>query len=556
MSACNQCGNQFAITNEDRKFLAKLSPVIGQRTYQITEPTLCPLCREQRRLAFRNDWNYYRQKCHLCRKSIVSIYSPDKPYKVLCFDCYYGDGWDPLSFGRPFDFSRPFFEQFHDLRLATPRLAIFNTQSDNSEYTVHSSRNRNCYMASSLIDCEQVHYSDFSFTSRDSMDLLFCENMELCYECLNSKECYNSDYLDSCSALTDSVYCFDCHSSNNLIGCVNMRRGEYAILNRPSNREEVSATRAHLYNDAEFRKSFVGKYQRLLSGLPRRHAWLLQCDNVSGNYLTNCKNTFASFDVQTGEDVRYASDCRKIVDCCDVTRMGDGEVLYECKATIDLKFSAFCNLTYQSDNLLYCDNCQATSNSFGCVGIKKQKHCLLNFQYEQSDYEQIVERVIAHMHSTREWGEFFPVTLSPFGYNETKAADLFPLTREEVTSNGWKWSDYEAPRPTAEKILNPADLPASVGLIHDDVCNHTLVCAGSGKLYRVIPNELSFYRKKDLSIPIFSPRERHCRRLARKQPHKLWQRKCAECSATIQAVYSPNSSERVLCGGCYLQMTV
>ena len=31
-----------------------------------------------------------------------------------------------------------------------------------------------------------------------------------------------------------------------------------------------------------------------------------------------------------------------------------------------------------------------------------------------------------------EWGEFFPSTLSPFGYNETVAQEYFPLTREEV----------------------------------------------------------------------------------------------------------------------------
>ena len=33
-----------------------------------------------------------------------------------------------------------------------------------------------------------------------------------------------------------------------------------------------------------------------------------------------------------------------------------------------------------------------------------------------------------------EWGEFFPSSISPFGYNETVAQDYYPMTREEVFS--------------------------------------------------------------------------------------------------------------------------
>jgi hypothetical protein len=36
------------------------------------------------------------------------------------------------------------------------------------------------------------------------------------------------------------------------------------------------------------------------------------------------------------------------------------------------------------------------------------------------------------MKSTGEWGEFFPLSLSLFGYNETVAQDYFPLAQEEA----------------------------------------------------------------------------------------------------------------------------
>ncbi|MCB9806736.1 hypothetical protein H6768_02390 [Candidatus Peribacteria bacterium] len=48
------------------------------------------------------------------------------------------------------------------------------------------------------------------------------------------------------------------------------------------------------------------------------------------------------------------------------------------------------------------------------------------------------------MQSTGEWGEFFPLTLSPFGYNETVAQDYFPISEKEAQKKGYKWkSDDE-----------------------------------------------------------------------------------------------------------------
>ena len=34
--------------------------------------------------------------------------------------------------------------------------------------------------------------------------------------------------------------------------------------------------------------------------------------------------------------------------------------------------------------------------------------------------------------SDGEWGEFFPASLSPFGYNETVANEYYPLSRDSV----------------------------------------------------------------------------------------------------------------------------
>ncbi|MEK7627724.1 MAG: hypothetical protein AAB397_04050, partial [Patescibacteria group bacterium] len=62
---CQNCQNQFVIEPEDFIFYDKI---------QVPAPTFCPECREQRRLAFRNERSLYKRKCDLCGKEMVSIF--------------------------------------------------------------------------------------------------------------------------------------------------------------------------------------------------------------------------------------------------------------------------------------------------------------------------------------------------------------------------------------------------------------------------------------------------------------------------------------------------
>ncbi len=55
-------------------------------------------------------------------------------------------------------------------------------------------------------------------------------------------------------------------------------------------------------------------------------------------------------------------------------------------------------------DLLYCKDCvNSTTDSFGCVSLKKGHHCLLNTPYSQHEYETIIPRLVDHMRSTGEW---------------------------------------------------------------------------------------------------------------------------------------------------------
>src|SRR3989344_5645584 len=112
---CQNCKNEFIIEPEDFDFYARM---------KVPAPTFCPECRFQRRLMFRNAMKLYKRTCGLCSKNILSWISPDKPLIVYCNSCYWSGKWDELSYGREYDLSRWFFEQFKDFLDSVPWPAL------------------------------------------------------------------------------------------------------------------------------------------------------------------------------------------------------------------------------------------------------------------------------------------------------------------------------------------------------------------------------------------------------------------------------------------------
>ncbi|WP_225154321.1 hypothetical protein, partial [Bradyrhizobium sp. NBAIM08] len=118
MSSSHRCavsGQQFVISEQDLEFLERLSPKFGGQRSPLPPPQLCPDERRRRRMAFRNERNLYHRKCDATGKTVVSHFSPDKSVNVYSKAAWWSDDWDPHSFARPIDFSRPFFEQFAEL---------------------------------------------------------------------------------------------------------------------------------------------------------------------------------------------------------------------------------------------------------------------------------------------------------------------------------------------------------------------------------------------------------------------------------------------------------
>ncbi len=546
---CNHCHSPFQVTDEDRRIL---------NIFDVPDPQLCFDCRLQGKMTFYNRRRLYKRKCDLTGKDIVSVYSPDKPFKVYNVADWYSDKWEPMEYGQDFDFSRPFFEQFETLLSRVPQnaLAILG-DNENSDYTNDNYKSRNCYLIFDGEQAEDSYYGETFVYLKDCVDFLFLYRSENCYECLSCENAYNLKYSRFSKNCSDSWFLKDCSSCRNCFGCVNLNQKEYYIFNEPHTKEAYEKFMAEFDSgNCQVIQAMKQKAEALYKKYPVKALRGVQNVNVSGDEVNRSKNVFHSFDCIDLEDCRYCTDCLMGgKDCMDVHVWGGG--MEQCYNDLLIgvnirKILCSIYVSHGASEIYYSIWClQNVQNLFGCVGLRQKQYCILNKQYSKQEYEALLPKIIEHMKKTGEWGEFFPPTISPFAYNETLAQEYFPLSKEEVQQKGWTWSDYEV-ETRADRMVQAHQLPEHIDDIPDDILNWAIVCEISGKPFKIIPQELKFYRQNQLPVPRRHPDQRHLDRFQLKQPYRLFDRNCDKCQSPIQTSYAPEREERIYCEACYL----
>ncbi len=557
---CAHCSTQFTIDPLDLDFYDRVSPTFAGKKYAIPAPKLCFHCRLQRRMSFYNCRSVYKRTCDATKKPIVSIFSPDKPFTVYDKNVWFGDSWDPKSFGVDVDFTRPFLPQVRELAVRTPMLCImhFGEENPNSDYTNDNYKIKNCYLVFDGEQAEDCMYGQTYVMSRSCVDFLFIHRCELCYGCCYCDESYNLRYCRFCKNCSDSWFLRDCIGCRNCFGCANLRQKQYCIWNQQKTKQEYDEFMNVFRSDSHAAVlAMRQKAEEFFKNQPVRATRGEQNQNSFGDNLNNSKNAYYCFDCFAQEDCRYCTNClMSAKDTMDMHVWGDGlEVSYDCCVTgANSRNLLFCyNVSQGCSDILYSLYCsQSSKNLFGCVGLRHAQYCILNKQYSKEEYEQLAARVVEHMIKNGEWGEFFASKYALFGYNETVAQTYFPLTKEEAHKRGWQWCDYEA-AVEAKRSIPAQKLPDSTADIPDDVLDWALVCELTGKPFKLTKQELEFYRTHKLPLPRLHPNERHRQRTLLRNPFRLWARMCGVCGKEIQTSYAPERPERVLCEACYLK---
>ncbi len=545
--SCTQCSASFEITKEDQRFL---------KMFDVPNPTMCPDCRLQRRLCERNTRSLYYRKCDLTGQQIISQYNTDSPFPVYSIDSWLSDRWDGLTYGRAFDFTRPFFPQFQELLNVVPHLALFNTPGtmENSDYNNCTGYLKNCYLICESDYCEDCYYSNLLKKSKDTVDCSVCYECERCYECIDCIGCHSLVCSQDCQNCSSGFFLRNCHGCKDCIGCTNQRNKQYMICNQQYTKEEYEKYRdAFALSSRSGLVKLAAQCDAFFATQPLRATQIERSEGSSGDRMYDSKNAVHCFDVKDIEDCRH---CQRLSltckSCMDFNSWGDrSELVYQCSACGDRAYNTkFCSTCITLRDCEYCLECTNSSDLFGCVGLRHNRFCIFNVQYTEEEYRVLRAKIIEHMKSSGEYGEFFPMSLCAFAYNETFAPDLFPMTKQEVLHRGWRW--YEHKETDKQYLGADVALPETAGEVSDDLCKQILLCKATGKPYKIIPQELKFYRSMNIPVPVLCSDERHRRRVAKRNPYKLFERDCGKCQKKIETTYSLERPEPVYCEECYL----
>ena len=563
-------------------------------------PTFCPECRLQRKFIFRNYHNFYKRKCDLCGRSIISNYSPQSQNKVYCQKCWWSDKWDPFDYGAEPDFSKPFFEQFRDYEKAIPVISLMNDDgigSTNCEYTYDFAEGKNCYLVFTCWNVENSFYCYHTNYVKELADSLGTHNSQLSYETVRCDRCYGCSFVYFCRNSQGCHFCYDLRNCSNCFLSAGLRNKNYYILNKSYSREEYQKILDNYHLDT-FRGQQQAKseFLKVLSKSLRRPAQNSQCVNAVGDDLRNCKNVYDVFAFNDVIDSKFLAFGDTAENCYDAILSAKIRRCYEVITADRSHLSRFSILSWSCSDIFYSNYCHNSSHLFACIGLRNKQYCILNKQYTKQEYEQLVPRIIQQMNDlpyqdkkgrTYRYGEFFPSELSPFCYNETIAQEYFPLTRQQALDQGYTWKDPE-PR-NYQTDIKTDQLPDNIRDVKDDIIGKVIECSHQGQCneqcteaFRIIEPELQFYRRMNLPLPRLCPNCRHYGRLKQRNPLKLWTRQCMcqgqtprgqtpgqayqntsshqhgdnPCPNTFQTSYAPDRPEIVYCEGCYLREVV
>lgn len=548
---CQNCSTQFPIHPEDLDFYDKISPTFNDKKFPVPTPTHCPACRTQRRHAWRNEYNLYARQCDLCEKQMITIYDSPTKFPVYCSTCWWSDKWDAQDHGIDYNPTKTFFQNYLDLQAKVPRMAIWNHSVENSEYTNHSSYLKNCYLTSTAIHSENVYYSRWVIDCRDVADCFQITNCELTYETFYTDGAYRNIHT-YCSDSQECKFTYDCKGCTDLFMCHNLRQKKYCIENTQYSKEEYEKRmqQINLGSHEQFEKYKKQYLDMIKNKAIREHVRLSMCENTTGEMCYKCKNTHESFGCVESQDCRYCHEGVNMKDCYDLCEAADGcELQYETSGCDKGYQLLGCNRSDNCKNSYYLDGCMNLKDCFGCIGLNQKKNCILNKQYSPEEYQKLVAQIVEKMIKDGEWGEFFPVSASTYGYNETTAMEDFPLTKEEVESKGWNWKfiNKGTPKPQTYKV------PDDIKEVPDTITREMLACEKCGKNFKIIAAELNLYRKIGIPVPRKCPTCRREERYKIRAPiHKLIETKCSKCGKPTITSDNPDLPQQIYCEPCYL----
>jgi hypothetical protein len=553
---CQNCKRDFDIKSEDLDFYTK---------FQVPKPTFCPECRFIRRLVFRNERKMFKATDANTGKEIFSLFPNESGRKIVTQEEWFSDTWDAMDYGKEYDFSKSFFTQLFELDKEVPIYALNETAMVRSDYCGNASYLKDCYLIFNSNRTETSMYGNAIDRSKDCVDCSNVGECEICYESFWLANCYQCYFCIMCVESRNMWFSRDCLGCSDCFGCTNLRNQSYCIFNEKYSKEDYHKKIAEMSLDTREGIDEARKVAReFWDTQPHKFHQGIRNQNSSGAYVSECNNVVDCYLIRQSENLKY---CQYMVvpgnkDCMDASVWGENtELCYETSVCGDkaynLKFSWDCWPNVRDSE--YSIHLKSCADCFGCVGLRNKQYCILNKQYSKEEYEALVPRIKKHMDEMPyvdaqgliyKYGEFFPIELSMFGYNNTPAQEQFPITKEEAVAKNYPW--IEVAKGNYAITMNASDVNGDIAQVDESILKEVLGCGLCSGAYRVQVNELSFLKKENLPLPNMCPECRHKRRISDRLRPVLYHRICDNgCGNEFDTAYPPETKNPVFCETCY-----
>jgi len=369
---CVQCQASFEFTEPEQQLWQSLALTIGGNNYPFPLPDKCPDCRMKQRLCFRNQSSLYNRPCSKTGEVITSAYRPDSNAAVYNNDLWWGDDFDPKEYGRDYDFTRPFFEQFKELHDDVPVVATLVALTENCQYNMYVGDSKDCYLCSSTGSSSDVYYSHNIINCHDIVDCAYLYDCQMCYDCLHCNRANHCVSCRNCENIHDCYYMVDCQNCHDCIACVGLIGKQYCVDNTQLTEEEYQQHLVKLQSSQrQEHQRYALQLHQLLGDYLFRATTITASENCNGDHLLNCNNVHQSYVMR---DVENAWHCFECEDSHSHYGSVYGHISQRCLEVMDSWMAynvAFSCIVGQSHDVTYSDcifnNC---SNLFGCVALK------------------------------------------------------------------------------------------------------------------------------------------------------------------------------------------
>jgi len=494
-------------------------------------------------------------------RQMMSTIPPASGFRVLEDKEWYERDFSEK--GISLDANKTFFDQLYELSLSVPLPAhdnivppensiAFLSFGDQDSYFVMASRAKGCFYSSNVFDSE------------DSAEIVMGTNIRESYNILNSSNLFRCQFVQDSQNCQNGFFLFDCRDCENCFGAVNQRNKKYLWFNEQLDREEYEQRLNEVVLSSFFE---LQKYEtRFHQFVQDQAVWPensnLRIENSTGEYLEDTINARDCYHVRGGSrNIDHVTWClgapsEGCAYCGGAT--GSTDCYYSVGVTNCHRALFNLNIVTDSRNLEYCTRCFNCENCFGCVGLRHKKFCILNKQYSEEEYWQVLDQLKCRLLEEGNYGDIPGLRFSTQHW--TSLLDLFEIDKETALKLGGRDFDLtgdgaEGPEIASELILSTETIPDTIkSEDFDKVVGKFYFDKEIGRRFGYLRPELELYQKLKIAPPRRHPRGRIMDIYRYLNKPEFIKTDCAKCQRELLVAKNfayPN--RKIYCHDCYLK---